>query len=110
MAAFQIVKNDSGQFFFHLRATGNNEIILQSEGYSAKASCISGIESVKTNAADDSKYSKLESKNGQCYFTLKAANGEVIGMSEMYSSASNRDHGIELVKGQAPNADVVDMS
>src|SRR6187455_1531457 len=101
MATFQILRKAGGQFYFHLRATGNNEIILQSEGYEAKAGCISGIESVKANAGDESRYSKLESKNGQWYFTLKAANGEVIGTSELYTSASNRDHGIELVKSQA---------
>lgn len=110
MATFQIIKNAGGQFFFHLRAAGNNEIILQSEGYSAKAGCISGIESVKANAANDSGYTRQESKNGQYYFTLKAANGEVIGLSEMYSSSTNRDHAIELVKGQASSASVQDLT
>jgi uncharacterized protein YegP (UPF0339 family) len=41
-------------------------------------------------------------------FNLKAANGEIIGTSETYSSASARDHGIASVKANAPDAVVND--
>ena len=37
------------------------------------------------------RYQKLTSKNGKFYFTLKAANFQVIGNSEMYESESSRD-------------------
>jgi len=46
---FEIFKDKAGEFRFRLRAK-NGEPILASEGYSAKASCIGGIESVKKNA------------------------------------------------------------
>ncbi|WP_455278148.1 YegP family protein [[Eubacterium] cellulosolvens] len=48
-AKFEVYKDASGQFRFRLRAA-NNEIIAVSEAYTAKASCMNGIESVKTNA------------------------------------------------------------
>jgi len=48
-AKFEVYKDASGQFRFRLRST-NNEIIAVSEAYTAKASCMNGIESVKTNA------------------------------------------------------------
>jgi len=48
-AKFEVYKDASGQFRFRLR-TANNEIIAVSEAYTAKASCMNGIESVKTNA------------------------------------------------------------
>lgn len=48
-AKFEVYKDASGQFRFRLRAA-NNEIIAVSEAYPAKASCMNGIESVKTNA------------------------------------------------------------
>ena len=48
-AKFEVYKDASGQFRFRLRAA-NNEIIAISEAYTAKASCMNGIESVKTNA------------------------------------------------------------
>ena len=48
-AKFEVYKDSSGQFRFRLRSA-NNEIIAVSEAYTGKASCMNGIESVKTNA------------------------------------------------------------
>ena len=49
----------------------------------AKSSAENEISSVKTNAPIDSRYDRKTATNGQFYFNLKAANGEVIGTSEM---------------------------
>lgn len=46
---FEIYKDNGGDFRFRLKAT-NGQIIAASQGYSAKANCINGIESVKKNA------------------------------------------------------------
>lgn len=46
---FEVYKDKAGEFRFRLRAK-NGEPILASEGYSAKASALGGIESVKKNA------------------------------------------------------------
>ena len=46
---FEIYKDKKGDFRFRLKAA-NGEIILSSEGYTAKASCKNGIESVAVNA------------------------------------------------------------
>lgn len=51
---FELYKDKAGQFRFRLRAK-NGEPILASEGYTAKASCINGIESVKKNADSDAE-------------------------------------------------------
>lgn len=83
-------------------------MILGSEMYEAKASATNGIESVRKNAPDDARYERLVGKDGSPYFTLKAANGQVIGQSQMYSSEAARDNGIESVKTNAPTATVVD--
>lgn len=48
-AKFVIKKDKRGEFRFNLKA-GNGEIIATSEGYTTKASCKNGIESVKKNA------------------------------------------------------------
>jgi uncharacterized protein YegP (UPF0339 family) len=39
---------------------------------------------------------------------LKAGNGQVIGKSEMYNSASAMENGIDSVKTNAPTAKIVD--
>ena len=44
------------------------------------------------------------------YFVLKAANHEIIGRSEMDSSASAMENGIASVKANAPGATVTDLT
>jgi len=105
MGTFLISKRKNDEFQFVLKA-GNGQVILASEGYASKAACDNGIESVKKNSQDDNRFDKLEAKNGKFYFNLKAANGQIIGSSEMYESVAARDNGIESVKKNAPEANV----
>ncbi|MDO5691576.1 MAG: YegP family protein [Pseudomonadota bacterium] len=106
---FELKKSKNDKFYFSLLA-GNGQTILSSEMYEAKASAVNGIESVKKNAGDAGRYEKAVAKNGAPYFNLKAANGQVIGTSEMYSSESARDGGIESVMKNAPDASVDDQT
>nr|WP_315201660.1 YegP family protein [uncultured Flavobacterium sp.] len=105
MGTFLISKRKNEEFQFVLKA-GNGQVILASEGYTTKAGCDNGIESVRKNSQVDERFDKLEAKNGKFYFNLKATNGQIIGSSEMYESVASRDNGIESVKKNAPDADV----
>jgi uncharacterized protein YegP (UPF0339 family) len=105
MGKFVITKRSNGEYQFNLKAA-NGQTILSSEGYSSKSNCDNGIESVRKNSQDDSKYDRKNAANGKFYFTLKATNGEIIGTSEMYESENNRDNGIASVKENAPVATV----
>lgn len=102
-AKFVIKKSSDGQFRFNLKA-GNGEAILTSELYKAKASALNGIASVKKNAPMDKRYERKVDNAGHPRFNLKAANGEVIGASESYSSESSREGGIDAVMASAPGA------
>jgi len=106
---FEIYKDNAGEFRFRLKA-GNGENILASEGYKAKAGAENGVQSVKQNASDLSRFEKKTSSNGKAYFVLKAANHEVIGTSELYESEAARDKGIAAVSASAPSADVKDVT
>jgi uncharacterized protein len=106
---FEIKKSSNGQHYFNLKA-GNGEVILTGETYRTKSGAQNGIDSVKTNAATDGRYERKTSTSGQPFFVLKAANGEPLGRSEMYSSASAMENGITSVKTNAPGAQVVDLS
>lgn len=108
-AKFEIAKSTNGQFFFRLKA-GNGEIILSGETYAAKAGAQGGIESVKTNAADDARYERKATESDKPYFVLKAANGQSLGRSQMYSSVAAMEKGIESVKANAPSAAVEDVT
>lgn len=107
MGTFVIKTASDGQYIFHLKA-GNGEIILKSELYTTKAACRNGVDSVKSNATDDSKYDRKIASNGKYYFNLKAVNGQVIGTSQMYESIAGREIGIASVKENAPNAIVIE--
>lgn len=107
MGKFVITKRANGEFQFNLKA-GNGQVILTSEGYTTLAACKNGIESVKKNSVDDARFERKEAKNGAPFFNLKAGNGQIIGKSEMYSSAAACENGIESVKKNAPDADVVE--
>lgn len=109
MGKFEIVKRKNGEFQFSLKA-GNGQVVLTSEGYTTKANCQNGLDSVKKNAKEDSRYEKKISVNQKYYFNLKATNGQIIGSSQMYESEAGRDKGIESVKKNAPDAPVADLS
>ena len=106
---FELKKSKNDKYFFSLLA-GNGQVILTSEMYESKASASNGIESVRKNSSDDARYERLMGKNDAPYFTLKAGNHQVIGNSQMYSSASARDSGITSCKTNAPGAAIDDQT
>ncbi|MBT8239420.1 MAG: YegP family protein [Croceitalea sp.] len=109
MGKFEIKTDKSGQYRFNLKA-GNGQVILSSEGYSTKAACENGIESVRKNCKDDGRFERKTASNGSPFFNLKASNGQVIGKSEMYSSTSAMENGIASIKKNAPSASIADNS
>lgn len=107
MGKFVISQRKNGEYQFNLKA-GNGQVILTSEGYTTLAACKNGIESVKKNSQEDARFERKEAKDGSPFFNLKATNGQVIGKSEMYSSAAACENGIESVKKNAPEAEVIE--
>lgn len=56
------------------------------------------------------KFELYKSSNGEFRFRLKAGNGEIIATSEGYTSKASAKDGIESVKSNAADAEVVDLS
>ena len=104
---FCISKGKDGKDYFVLKA-GNGEVILQSQGYSSSSGCENGIESVRNNAGDESRFECREAKDGRTYFVLKASNGQEIGRSQMYKTDSGCKNGMASVAKNAADATVVD--
>ncbi len=101
--SFELSKAKDGQFYFNLKAT-NGQVILTSEMYTTKAAAENGIASVQKNASTDARYEVRKNKKGEPYFVLKAANGQIIGTSEGYSSDAACKNGMESVKKNGPTA------
>ncbi len=121
MGMFVIRKTATG-VKFDLKA-GNGEVIATSEVYSSEDACRKGIASVQKNApiaaVEDQtvegfakeKHPKFEvyaDKAGEIRFRLKAVNGEIIAVGEGYKAKSSCLGGIESVKKNAPEAEIVE--
>ena len=106
---FELYKDKAGEFRFRLKA-GNGEIVGASEGYKAKASAENGIESVKKNAQLAERFAITEGKNGKWYFSLKAANSQVILSSQAYADESGAKAGAGAVKRAADGAKTDDQT
>ena len=109
MGKFEITSRKNGEFQFNLKAT-NGQVILTSEGYKTKASCLNGVESVKKNCKEEKRFDKKVASNGKPYFNLMATNGQVIGSSQMYANEMNMKNGIASVMKNAPEAQIVDLT
>ena len=115
-----VVKTTNTGIKFDLKA-GNGEVIATSEVYSSEAACMNGIESVRTNCVADvedqtveevvtlkhPKYEMYVDTAGEYRFRLKARNGEIIATSEGYKAKASCINGIESVKKNAPDAEIV---
>ncbi len=118
-----VIRNTNTGVKFDLKA-GNGEVIATSEVYSTEDSCRKGIASVMKNAPvanvedqtlenfDQVKHPKFEvyeDKAGEFRFRLKATNGQVIATSEGYKAKNSCMNGIESVKKNAVEAEIVEQ-
>ena len=106
--SFEVYIDKADEYRFRLKAS-NGETVLSSEGYSAKAGVMNGIESVKENSKMDERFESYTDKGGKYRFRLKAANGQVIGSSEGYESEASCKAGIESVKRWAKEAKIKEV-
>ena len=105
MGKFVVSTRKDGEFQFVLLAA-NGQVILTSEGYSNKAACIAGIDSVKKNAPLPDRYNRKNTSSGKYHFTLTSTNGQAIGSSQVYESQSGMENGIASVRINAPDAPI----
>lgn len=116
-----VIKTVKTGIKFDLKA-GNGEVIATSEVYTSESACKNGIESVRKNAvaakledqtvenyetATNPKFEVYTDKAGEYRFRLKARNGEIIAVSEGYKAKASCLNGIESVRKNAPEADVI---
>ena len=119
-----VVKATKTGFVFNLKA-GNGEVIATSESYKSKNTCLNGIESVRKcceggigiedqtvegfEKLTHPKFEVYADKAGEFRFRLKARNGEIIAVSEGYKAKASCMNGIESVKKNAPEAQIVEV-
>ena len=119
MGKFMIRTVNSGLKFDLYAANGQS--ILTSEVYTTEHACRKGIESVRKNAPiakmedqtepgfrtlTNPKFELYQDKHGTYRFRLKARNGEIIAVSEIYNAKAGCLNGIESVRRNAADAPV----
>lgn len=87
----------------------NSQIILSSEGYKLKNAWLNGVDSVKTNAKNPKRYTKIQTSSGAYRFALVEGNKEIIGKSQNYKSASSRNNGVKSVMKNAGKAAISEL-
>lgn len=122
MGKFVVRRTNTG-IKFDLKA-GNGEVIATSEVYTTEAACRKGIASVQRNAPiaavenqtvegyATEKHPKFEvytDKAGEFRFRLKALNGQVIAVSEGYKAIASCFNGIESVRKNAADSEIVEQ-
>lgn len=116
-----VIKETATGIKFDLKAK-NGEIIASSEIYSSLEACKKGIESVQKNAPvaavenqtvegfaveKHPKFEVYRDKAGEFRFRLKATNGQIIATGEGYKAIAGCMNGVESVKKNAPEAEIV---
>ena len=118
MGKFVIKTTKGGGVKFDLKAT-NGQVIASSQVYKSLASCKKGIASVSVNApvaavedqtvegfvkARHPKFEVYTDKSEEFRFRLKAKNGQVIAVSEGYTTMKNCMNGVASVQKNAVDA------
>ena len=116
-----VIKETKTGIKFDLKAT-NGQVIASSQVYASVASCKKGIASVAKNAPiaavedqtvenyaaeKNPKFEIYADKGGEFRFRLKASNGQIIAVSEGYTTMAKCKNGIASVQKNSVDAPVV---
>ncbi|MCR4780776.1 MAG: YegP family protein [Ruminiclostridium sp.] len=122
MGKYVINKTAKG-YTYGLKAANGETIATGGEVFSSLDSVKNGIKSVENNApaaevedqtvegyqtAKNPKFEIYSDQAGQFRFRLKAKNGQVIAVSEGYTSKANCKNGIQSVKKNSVNSPVIE--
>ena len=93
-------------FHFNLHAS-NGAVILSSETYSTAAAAWNGAFAVQDAAQLADAFTVKTSTDGRYFFTLTAENGQVVGVSQLYTARESALAGIESVKSTLAKLDLI---
>ena len=96
-AQFETFQGLDGQYYFNLVAA-NGQTTLRSEGYKTLAGAKKGVSAVVEAAKSSKNFEVKLANNGDYYFTLKAGNGEIVGLGQLYSTKSSALRGASTTR------------
>ncbi len=96
-ARVQVEAGSTNQFRFNVFAQ-NGQVVLSSESYTTAAAAWNGAFAVQDAAVTASNFAVLTSADSRFYFTLTADNGQIVGISQMYTTKAAATSGIASVQ------------
>jgi uncharacterized protein YegP (UPF0339 family) len=105
-ARVEVLQGATGGFRFNLHAR-NGEVVLSSESYTTQAAAWNGAFAVQDAAQQDGAFALRTATDNRFYFTLTADNGQIVGMSQMYTSKAAAQDGIASVKALLAGLDLI---
>jgi uncharacterized protein len=108
-ARYILQQIEKGQFRFNL-TTHSGQVLLTSRVYTDKDSALRNISATRQLAHNEKNYELLVAENGQSYFIVRNARGEVLGQSEMYPDPASMRTAINRVKGNTRGARLEDLT
>jgi hypothetical protein len=105
-ARAEVLVGDSGKFRFNIHAQ-NGEIVLSSESYTTEAAAFNGAFAVQSVSQDAAAYAVKQNSAGGFFFTVTAQNGEIVGISQQYSTKQAAESGVASIKKLMPSISVL---
>ncbi|MEO8703347.1 MAG: DUF1508 domain-containing protein [Kofleriaceae bacterium] len=105
-ARSEVVQGESGQFHFNFFAK-NGQIVLSSESYTSQEAAFNGAFAVQTVGQNAAAYTVKQSESGSFFFTVKAENGQVVGISQQYTTKQSAQTGAAALQKLLPTISVL---
>ena len=96
----------TNQFRFNIFAS-NGQVVLSSESYTTEAAAWNGAFAVQDAAVTAANFKVLTAADGRFYFTLTAENGQVVGISQMYTTQASAQAGIKSATSTLAKLDIL---
>lgn len=104
-----INKAPDGQFYFILFHKGEG-ILVQSELYPTKQTCLNGVAAVQSNSPYGERIVKKKDRHGKHYFIVRSGNHKEVARSYVYEDYSAMEKDIALVVQHAKRNDIIDKT
>ena len=103
----EVLVGETGKFRFNIHA-GNGEIVLSSEQYDSEAAAFNGAFAVQAVATTASAYTVKQTASGEkFFFTVSAQNGQIVGVSQQYTTKASADAAVVALKKLLPTITVL---
>jgi uncharacterized protein len=100
-ARVDVEAGETGKFHFNFFAK-NGEKVLSSESYDTDAAAFNGAFAVQAEGTKDTACTIKENTAGGFYFTVQALNGQIVGVSQQYTTRTGAADGVASLKALLP--------